>query len=211
MRLALGHYILNENGDPVECTDLLEWARWFETKERIVSQNTICEVPRIWVSTVFLGLDHNFSDEGPPVLFETMIFIDKSVDHCWRYATRIEALHGHAHAIDLALEQVEAGPNMDVKKTMEEALVLVEQAIDACTEWTSDQGAPNGSKAYQGKVNGWTIAVVDFDITNQGFPEGSRGYDGAGTKGLMVVHLTRELAEKAVRLAEKAAEQHPKP
>lgn len=29
---------------------------------------------RVWISTVFLGIDHNFSDEGPPIVFETMVF-----------------------------------------------------------------------------------------------------------------------------------------
>ena len=28
----------------------------------------------VFISTVFLGIDHNFNLEGPPLLFETMIF-----------------------------------------------------------------------------------------------------------------------------------------
>jgi len=50
--------------------DLMTWARWFETADRSVAQ-TIVGNKR--VSTVFLGIDHRFGD-GPPLLFETMIF-----------------------------------------------------------------------------------------------------------------------------------------
>ena len=55
----------------VPCRDLMEWAKWFETANRVVAQT---EVGSLFVSTVFLGLDHNFLDSGQPLLFETMIF-----------------------------------------------------------------------------------------------------------------------------------------
>jgi len=51
--------------------------------------------PGAEVSTVFLGLDHAFGD-GPPVLFETMVFggpLDGEQD---RYCTWDEAVAGHA-------------------------------------------------------------------------------------------------------------------
>jgi len=50
------------------------------------------------VSTVWLGIDHNFSGHGPPIIFETMVFesednlTDIDMD---RYATEAEALFGH--------------------------------------------------------------------------------------------------------------------
>jgi hypothetical protein len=54
------------------------------------------------VSTVFLGIDHNFGLEGPPIVFETMVFIDDAEDDergndygQWRYSTYDEALLGH--------------------------------------------------------------------------------------------------------------------
>lgn len=42
----------------------------FEGQRRVAE--TFTEFYRI--STVFLGLDHGFSDKGPPILFETMVF-----------------------------------------------------------------------------------------------------------------------------------------
>lgn len=50
------------------------------------------------VSTVWLGVDHSFGDEGPPLIFETMVFGDdvKDLDGN-RYATWNEAVAGHAN------------------------------------------------------------------------------------------------------------------
>lgn len=60
---------------PIPEEDFLKWGEWLETAERHVAQTRIGNV---WVSTVFLGLDHNFFGEGPPILFETMIFQGKT-------------------------------------------------------------------------------------------------------------------------------------
>jgi hypothetical protein len=56
---------------PVAVHDIREWAMWFETADRRVAEDTI-DGQR--VSTVFLGVDHNFSGDGPPILFETLVF-----------------------------------------------------------------------------------------------------------------------------------------
>jgi hypothetical protein len=52
------------------CNDLMKWAEWFEKADRSVAQTAVGNKN---VSTVFIGLDHQFG-EGPPLLFETMIF-----------------------------------------------------------------------------------------------------------------------------------------
>jgi len=57
------------------------------------------------VSTVFLnGLDHNYSDSGPPLLFETMIFHkdNPGLDHeCARCSTWDQAEAQHARLVAL--------------------------------------------------------------------------------------------------------------
>lgn len=85
------HYIL-ENGATKEVS-LLEWAEWFENFElRNIAQTEMPEGVR--VSTVFLGIDHNFLGEGPPLLFETMVFgLDEEI--CHRSATLDEAKRIH--------------------------------------------------------------------------------------------------------------------
>lgn len=93
-----GRYIL-VHGEPQVCEDLHTWALWFEQAnyERIVAQNEIGDVS---VSTVFLGLDHSFGG-ATPLLFETMIFNGPHDGYQERYATKAEALEGHAKALAL--------------------------------------------------------------------------------------------------------------
>jgi hypothetical protein len=57
------------------------------------------------VSTVFLGIDHNFGN-GPPLLFETMVFGGEYDGYCKRYSTWEEAEGGHKTACALAFGQL---------------------------------------------------------------------------------------------------------
>lgn len=52
------------------------------------------------VSTVFLGIDHNFSSVGPPILFETMVFGPNDEEGQWRYVTWEEAEAGHKAVVE---------------------------------------------------------------------------------------------------------------
>lgn len=49
------------------------------------------------VSTVWLGFDHRFGDEGAPIIFETMVFAEGSSEDlsCERYVTESAAREGH--------------------------------------------------------------------------------------------------------------------
>lgn len=85
-----------KDGIPVECRDILVWAKWFEEnrKERIVKQDT---VGNLFVSTVFLGLDYGFFG-GKPILYETMIFDESKGGegiYSERYCTKEESLKNH--------------------------------------------------------------------------------------------------------------------
>lgn len=97
-------YIL-DGRTPVRCDDLYEWAQGLESskyhKGRHVADTHI-GVYR--VSTIFLGIDHNFGSAGPPILFETMVFKNDSFDdhYCDRYSTWDEAERGHLAAVDWA-------------------------------------------------------------------------------------------------------------
>jgi len=91
-----GFYILDDDKNPVEIDDVKKWAQEFEKMNRRVAEDF---VRNSRISTVFLGLDHRFSDEGLPVLFETMIFGGKMNGELWRYSTHAEALAGHISAV----------------------------------------------------------------------------------------------------------------
>lgn len=90
-----GRYILNAQGEPVSEPDLMTWGKWLETNRstRIVNQE---KVGQSTVSTVFLGLDHNFDTDGPPVLWETMVFggkLNGEMERCSGSREQAEAMH----------------------------------------------------------------------------------------------------------------------
>ena len=67
----MSYYILKER-IPVLESDPIAWDLWMGTADHVV-----CKIRKgnIRVSTVFLGIDHNFArDESEPILFETMVF-----------------------------------------------------------------------------------------------------------------------------------------
>jgi hypothetical protein len=100
------HYIL-KGKMPVRCNDIWEFARWFGTADRRVAYD---EIGGVLVSTVFLGIDHRFNGSGPPILFETMVFLDAEgtddIDQR-RYCTWEQAEDGH-QAIVAELRRVAA-------------------------------------------------------------------------------------------------------
>ena len=60
-------------------------------------------VGEVWVSTVWLGIDHGFRSDGPPIIFETMVFGGGDTYDGWqdRYATEADALAGHQGVVAL--------------------------------------------------------------------------------------------------------------
>jgi hypothetical protein len=87
------HYILDSEKRPVE-TDLMTWARWFEHFPNRRVNITVIK-PNIEVSTVFLGIDHRFGYQGPPLLFESMVFVNGESIDCQRYSSWDDAVTGH--------------------------------------------------------------------------------------------------------------------
>lgn len=84
------HYILNKDKEVIPAP-LREWASFFEEGNRVVAKSE-AEAIRpdgskytVEVSTVFLGLDHRYDGEGPPIVFETMVFggeLDQDMERC---------------------------------------------------------------------------------------------------------------------------------
>jgi hypothetical protein len=83
----------------------------------------------IWVSTVWLGLNHNFGPTGPPLIFESMVFVDVTSEKLakrrrrwpsWRedqfpydggetqrYATEAQAIAGHEEMVESLRMRIE--------------------------------------------------------------------------------------------------------
>ncbi len=87
-----GHFVKEES-----C--FLGWCEWFGSADRIIDRDILTiktygtRFKEIIISTVFLGIDHNFFG-GKPLLFETMIFggpIDGEMKRCstWKEAIKM--------------------------------------------------------------------------------------------------------------------------
>lgn len=89
---------------PKKSSNVTDWGRWFQNNSNncIVGSDTKNGVR---VSTVFIGLDHNFNPrltgEVNPILFETMIFGGKHNLYQERYSTWEEAEIGHKKALEM--------------------------------------------------------------------------------------------------------------
>jgi hypothetical protein len=69
------------------------------------NQLEVTKIKGLTVSTIYLGIDHGYGKEWPPLIFETMIF-DQMQDGngevgCWRYRTKQAALDNHAEILRL--------------------------------------------------------------------------------------------------------------
>lgn len=113
-------YILKGHKAVIE-PDVIAWAKWYDrsNKKRVVKQE---ELPNgLFVSTVFLGIDHNFDNwfsikkrkKRKPLLFETKVFLsiynfDEEKD-MERYSTWSEAVRGHKKMVKKWLRYLKVG------------------------------------------------------------------------------------------------------
>lgn len=98
-----------ENKIPVEC-GLFEWAEFVETNGRHIKKT---QFPSVWISTVFLGIDHRLNfylkeEEEPPILFESMIFGGEYDQEQWRYETYKESEEGHEKLCQMSEKAIQS-------------------------------------------------------------------------------------------------------
>ena len=82
--------------DGTVTNDIRVWGEKFkDLAYKRVAETTLSDGK--WVSTVWMGMDHSCDEDGPPLIFETMVFErggSGDVD-CERYSTEAEAVAGH--------------------------------------------------------------------------------------------------------------------
>lgn len=101
-------------GNPL---NVMEYARLHEDPDYYLIGRT--DVDQAQVSTVWIGINMNYSNDGPPIIFETMIFGGPLADYTWRYVTEDDARAGHAHAVALA-EAARQGYVVEEVETVDE-------------------------------------------------------------------------------------------
>lgn len=91
----MGQYYILEGKEPV-LADMMTWGKWFQDNDRSVAMTKL--PGDISVSTVFLGIDHNWG-EGSPHLFETMVFGGDDDGYCERTSTWAMAEKNHEYVV----------------------------------------------------------------------------------------------------------------
>jgi len=104
-----GKYVLDANGEAIEETDLYTWATWYEAAAgdgRLIVAHD--DLPGgICILTVFHALDSRFGlGAGPAQVFRTVVEGGPGDGDERRYATRAEALAGHAEVLAEALSRL---------------------------------------------------------------------------------------------------------
>ena len=91
-------YILVDK-TPVPCINMRMWGEWCANRDnRLVAFTKVNNY--IEVSTVFLGMNHAWK-EGPPILFETMVFGGDMNEYQRRYCTWKKAESGHWRTVSI--------------------------------------------------------------------------------------------------------------
>lgn len=125
-----GIYGMLEADRSVRRCTVSEWAREFQTADRIVAQTRVGEY---FVSTVFLGIDSNYWTGADPRWFETAIFDDdEALGYKDTASTWEEAENAHRRACSVALAQQQTlvhaiGINHDTELT---AADVIAQRLD---------------------------------------------------------------------------------
>lgn len=93
-------------------------------RRRIVLGRTSGLPGGVEVSTVFLGINHNTSDQGPPLLWESIVFSANGTGgEQRRYSTQDEALRGHVELVQRAWE------GAFMTQSVQEKLAIAEDLI----------------------------------------------------------------------------------
>jgi len=112
--------ILNERKEVVLVHSMREWGEWMEAgfQEGSGNKRRVAETSLNgwWVSTVFLGMNHDHTGQGPGLWFETMVFAEGEEpmvpelggklreylnEMQLRYPTYAEAKQGHEAVVEM--------------------------------------------------------------------------------------------------------------
>lgn len=103
------HLWYDRQGQPLDTEDANRLLGDDQYKRVARTRITSASDPAIeWdVSTVWLGVNYNFTNDGPPIIFETMVFGSGDGDqYMQRYATEEQARAGHAETVTLVAATV---------------------------------------------------------------------------------------------------------
>ena len=112
--MELRYYLLNEDHS-LRQVPLMEWSNAFEVMDHTIAWSGNANK---YVSTIFLGMDHSLFGEGPPIVFETMVFVNKGtyneeLDQI-RYCSWAAAQAGHKRCVQKYLINQKTRVGVDI-------------------------------------------------------------------------------------------------
>lgn len=94
------HGYYDRSGNNISFRDWARLCAWDEKNDLNYKRVGGTTVGPYWISTVWLGLNHQYGT-GRPLIFETMVFSKEESDlACHRYATEAEAIAGHERVVE---------------------------------------------------------------------------------------------------------------
>lgn len=94
-----GRYFILDGKKTVPVETMEDYVKWRAAMSDDVTRVAFTDLNKdVSVSTVFLGVNHNFFN-GPPLLFETMVFGGQFDEGIRRYSTWDEAEAGHHETV----------------------------------------------------------------------------------------------------------------
>lgn len=106
-------------GQPIS---FMEWAPLFENMPYRILNHT--HFKNILLSTVWLGMNHDFRGTGTPIIFETMVFFGDDAGPMWRYSTE-EAARQHNKTLSAILQAATLKKMLGKKWTRREQTKLI--------------------------------------------------------------------------------------
>jgi len=87
--------------------------------------------------------------------------------------------------------------------TMQEMQAMLDEIARGAetAQWEPKIDESGPAETYTANVNGWRVLALRYETGSAFAPH---GYDGAATKGSVVLHLTKPLAERCFKCALKA-------
>jgi len=105
----------DREGDPISYE---EWLEKFETPGYQHIAKTELD-GGVMVSTIWLGMNHQYNEGGPPIIFETIIFEGEHDQEMWRYSTFEEALADHHRIVQALKDGVDPNKETEGKNNAE--------------------------------------------------------------------------------------------
>ena len=95
------HYLLHDD-HTIEAISIKEWLSSDEScraEQRNNKSVALTTDGNVEVSTIFLQVDHNYKQGGPPILFETMVFCGDNAISTVRCSTYDQAVAQHKRIV----------------------------------------------------------------------------------------------------------------